>query len=411
MAIICMTLWEPTMARDEQRVDWIRNGLSREGLDAVICSLPTHVLLISGYWPVVGTALALATRDGVVAIIAPEDERELAERGWADHLRLFQPGSLERITTAEQSVRQPLAALISTLGLSRARLGYEEAQAYEPVSYASMHLYGAAVPELLHYVPPQAQSAPASSLLQRLASLKTPLELSRVRTACRMVAEAFDYGAARLKPGVSETEAAALFRGRLSADWNPGETARAGGFVFCMSGPNSATAYGAYARSRQRLLQPHDLVLVHCNSYAGGHWTDVTRTYCLGRPDERQRAMYAAVAEARAAALAAIRPGARAAEVDHAARSVLRERGFGDAFKHATGHGVGFAAIDHDARPRLHPKSDDVLEAGMLFNVEPAIYIEDYGGIRHCDMVTITGQGPEVLTPFQGEMHELWRDV
>lgn len=59
------------------------------------------------------------------------------------------------------------------------------------------------------------------------------------------------------------------------------------------------------------------------------------------------------------------------------------------------------------ARPRLHPKSDDVLEEGMVFNVEPAIYIEGYGGIRHCDVVTVTADGMELLTPFQASVEEL----
>jgi Xaa-Pro aminopeptidase/Xaa-Pro dipeptidase len=121
--------------------------------------------------------------------------------------------------------------------------------------------------------------------------------------------------------------------------------------------------------------------------------------------------MYAAVAEARQAALAAIRPGVKAADVDKAARSVLQARGFGDAFKHSTGHGVGFSAINANARPRLHPKSDDVLQTGMIFNVEPAVYFDGYGGLRHCDVVALTDRGPEVLTPFQGDMQQLWLKV
>jgi len=105
--------------------------------------------------------------------------------------------------------------------------------------------------------------------------------------------------------------------------------------------------------------------------------------------------------------LKAIRPGAKGAEVDLAARDALGERGFGPHFKHSTGHGIGFSAIDANAKPRLHPKSDDTLEVGMVFNVEPAIYFVGYGGIRHCDMVTVTESGAELLTPFQGSMDEL----
>jgi Xaa-Pro aminopeptidase len=111
--------------------------------------------------------------------------------------------------------------------------------------------------------------------------------------------------------------------------------------------------------------------------------------------------MYNAISAASKAALSAVRPGTKAAEVDTAARDVLEKRGFGPHFKHSTGHGVGFSAIDANANPRLHPKSQDTLEIGAVFNVEPAIYFEGYGGIRHCDMVTVTPSGVELLTPFQ----------
>ena len=71
-----------------------------------------------------------------------------------------------------------------------------------------------------------------------------------------------------------------------------------------------------------------------------------------------------------------------------------------NAFKHSTGHGVGFAAADPNALPRVHPASPDVLEKGMTFNIEPAIYIEGVGGMRHCDVVACTNVGTNVLTDF-----------
>jgi Xaa-Pro aminopeptidase len=174
-----------------------------------------------------------------------------------------------------------------------------------------------------------------------------------------------------------------------------------------MSGENSAKAHAAYARTRARQLRSGDLVMMHCNSCVQGFWTDITRAFHLGEPDERVVKMYEAVAEASQAALAEIRPGARASEVDRAAREVLSGKGFGKAFKHQTGHGVGFAAISADARPRLHPKSPDVLESGMVFNVEPAIYIDGFGGIRQCDLVVVNENGAEVLTDFQRDWREL----
>ena len=205
---------------------------------------------------------------------------------------------------------------------------------------------------------------------------------------------------------MKETEVASLFH-RLLTEIGTDHAHRAGGFVFCMSGPNAAQAYAAYAHSGTRRVKESDIVLVHCNSYADGFWTDITRTYCLGEIDPRQRTMYDAVFAARGAALASIRAGVRAADVDAAAREALASRGFGAQFKHSTGHGVGFAAIDAGAQPRLHPASPDVLLAGMVCNVEPAIYIDGYGGIRHCDVVAVTESGCEVLTPFHASLADL----
>jgi Xaa-Pro aminopeptidase len=148
-------------------------------------------------------------------------------------------------------------------------------------------------------------------------------------------------------------------------------------------------------------------VLVHCNSYLDGYWTDVTRTFVIGTQGKEQARIGQAVMVARARAISEIRPGSPAWKVDHAARQELKARGYGEDFKHPAGHGVGFHAISPTALPRLHPKSPDVLEKGMVFNLEPAVYIEGYGGMRHCDVIAVTESGAEVLTPFQSRLEEL----
>jgi Xaa-Pro aminopeptidase len=151
---------------------------------------------------------------------------------------------------------------------------------------------------------------------------------------------------------MKESEVAACFRAPLLAEGiGFDDVGRAGGFMFCMSGPNAAHAYAAYARSRARKLERGDLVLIHCNSFADGYWTDITRTYTLGGADDRQQRLYEAVFRARREALNRVRPGVRAADVDRAAREVVTAAGLGNEFKHSTGHGVGYAAIDHTAPP------------------------------------------------------------
>jgi Xaa-Pro aminopeptidase len=174
-----------------------------------------------------------------------------------------------------------------------------------------------------------------------------------------------------------------------------------------MSGSNSALAGAAYARSRPRAIDFNDLVLVHCNSYADGYWTDITRTYCVEPPDSRKRSIYAAIFDARDAAFELLRPGIPAAKVDNAARVALKQYDLDRYFTHSTGHEVGFGAIGTNDLPRLHPRSPDILETGMVFNVEPAVYIPEYGGIRHCDMLALTETGAELLTPFHTSLQDL----
>src|SRR5579884_1764117 len=394
------------MTRDNERIERIKHALGEAGLDAVVCTLPINVLLLSGYWPVVGTSLSIATRDGRIVVLAPKDEEEIARNGWADELHTFQPGSLEKVIDAIESIHKLLANAIRTLGIEHERIAYEDGPISEPASYAAMNLYGMTVikSELFS----SATLVPVGEVLAYLRSVKTQHEISRIRISCRIAERAFLEGANQIRAGLKETDVAAKFRTPLTTFGTGYEGVnRADGFMFCTSGANSAEAYGAYARSRSREIGRNEFILVHCNSYADGFWTDITRTYCIGELDERKRRMYDAVFDARRAAIESIHPGIRASDVDRAAREVLRAHGFEREFKHPTGHGVGFAVISHNALPRIHPMSHDLLEVGMVFNIEPGIYIDGYGGLRHCDMVAVGETGAEVLTPFQLSIEDL----
>lgn len=387
-----------------ERIARIQDALKSANLDAVICTFPSSVLMLSGYWPVIGSGIAVATSDGIVAVLAPHDEVNFARHGWASRIDIFHPGSLDKITTPALAASDPLRKLMHDLKLECARVGYEYGEASEPASYAGMHVYGQAVVEMLRYAAPSAALAPASLVLERLAATKTPPEVERIRLACQIASEAYAHGHTQLNDCRTEAEIASVYRAGFSVFGMPNVSVlRADGLAWCMSGPNSANAGSAFAHTGNRELQRGDLVLVHSNSYADGYWTDITRTQVLGESTDKQQKIFAAIKEARRAAFEVIRPGARAADVDTAAREVIRQHGFGDQFPHSLGHGVGFAAISANAHPRIHPLSDEVLEAGMTFNIEPAVYIEGYGGARHCDMVAVTDDGMELLTDFQGE--------
>ena len=388
-----------------ERIARIQDALKTDNLDAVLCTLPSNVLMLSGYWPVIGTGMAIATRDGEVAVLAPEDELQFAEHGWAARIDSFSPGSLNEITTPALAASGPLRQLIHDLKIDCARIGYELGEASEPASYAGMHVYNNTVIDMLRFAAPSAPLAPANAVIQRLAATKTEPEIECIRIACQIASEAYARGVREIEEGRRESEVAAAYRDGFSIfGMAKPNVLRSDGLAWCMSGPNSATARAAFAHTGNRELRRGDLVLIHSNSYADGYWTDITRTQVLGDSTDKQRKILAAIFDARAAAYSVIRPGVRAAAIDAAAREVIRHHGFAKAFPHSLGHGVGFAAISANAHPRIHPKSDEVLETGMTFNIEPAVYLEGYGGARHCDMVVVKESGMELLTDFQSEV-------
>jgi Xaa-Pro aminopeptidase len=394
------------MIRDKERIDRIQRVLFESNWDALVCALPSNVLLLSGYWPVIGSAIAIFTCEGRVIVLAPEDEKELAEQGWADEVRTFEGGSLHDLKTISENVSDALSEVRVQLGFRPGNvLGCEASPSFDPSTYASIFSYGAGIQSVLGSVFPFVALVDANTCLARLRSVMTDRELTLIRRACKISREAFLTTSANMNAGIHEFEIAALLRSNLLRGTSGKE--RGDGFAYCMSGPNSAQAYAAFQQTRSRTIEEGDFVLVHCNSYCGGFWTDITRTFSLGRSDAQHAAVRQAVLEATHKAISAVRPGVRASAVDNAAREVLSARGFGHAFRHATGHGVGFAAINHNAPPRIHPLSEDIIEPGMVFNIEPAVYLSGIGGMRQCNMVAVTDSGAELVSGFQNELSDL----
>ena len=162
------------------------------------------------------------------------------------------------------------------------------------------------------------------------------------------------------------------------------------------SGPNSALPHH---RAGERVLTDGDLLVLDFGGVLDGYCSDLTRTVSIGVPSSEGRRLHAAVHEAREAAVAAIRPGVLTSEVDAAARAVLDRHGYGEAFVHGTGHGLGLEI--HEA-PRVgRPRSDAVtprLEPGMVVTIEPGAYIPGFGGVRIEDDILVTESGGDVLT-------------
>jgi Xaa-Pro aminopeptidase len=159
------------------------------------------------------------------------------------------------------------------------------------------------------------------------------------------------------------------------------------------SGPRAALPH---ARTGGRTLERGDLLLLDFGAQVDGYCADLTRVAIVGaQPDERQRAIHGIVAQAQARALGGLRAGLTGREGDALARDLITQRGYGDAFGHSLGHGLGLEV--HES-PRLAATAEGVLPAGAVVTVEPGIYLPGWGGIRLEDDVLLTGTGVELLS-------------
>jgi Xaa-Pro aminopeptidase len=157
------------------------------------------------------------------------------------------------------------------------------------------------------------------------------------------------------------------------------------------AGPHSAYPH----HDNEKFAIRDTSVICDFGVYVEGYCSDITRTFLIGKADGRLREAYEVLAKAVKAGTALVRPGRPIKEVDLACRAVLREKGLDGYFVHSTGHGIGLEV--HEA-PTAGPRSKDILKKGMVFTVEPGVYIPGLGGLRIENDVLVTGSGAEVLT-------------
>jgi Xaa-Pro aminopeptidase len=195
-----------------------------------------------------------------------------------------------------------------------------------------------------------------------------------------------------VQPGRSEIDVAA------ELDWIIKQTGfeRPAFETIVASGPNSALPH---ARPTRRVLREGDGVVLDFGGVYDGYCVDLTRTLPLGDVGADFRRLFAAVAEAQQAAIASVRPGVSANQVDAAARDVLSRYGLEEAFGHGTGHGLGLEVHEEPRIAKARTGLPDVpLEPGMVFTIEPGVYVDGIGGVRIEDDVLVTKAGCEVLT-------------
>ncbi|MGK8505524.1 M24 family metallopeptidase [Nocardia asiatica] len=227
----------------------------------------------------------------------------------------------------------------------------------------------------------------ATPVLRELRMIKDAAEVDALRRAGAAIDRVHARMGEFLREGRTEAEVGRDIEAAIVAE---GHTEAA--FVIVGSGPHGADPHHGVS---ERRIEAGDVVVVDIGGpVEPGYYSDSTRTYVLGEPAPEVADRYAELESAQAAAVAAVRPGVTAAEVDAAARNPLTEAGFGPAFVHRTGHGIGLSVHEE---PYIVAGNDLVLRPGMAFSVEPGIYFRGAWGARIEDIVVVTEDGGESL--------------
>jgi Xaa-Pro aminopeptidase len=234
-------------------------------------------------------------------------------------------------------------------------------------------------------------------LVEGLRGVKDEDELALMSEAALLGCRLFEHILGYLRPGIAEIEVAAELEHQariLGAEGMSFETIVA-------SGERSAMPHG---RATVATLPRRGFVTLDFGIILNGYCSDMTRTVFLGMPKPRERAAYHAVLEAQETAVDAVAASVSCADVDEAARGILRREGLSEAFSHSTGHGVG---LEIHEPPRIGSGQKSRLQPGMVVTIEPGIYLAGKFGIRIEDMVAVTREGRQVLTPAPKALIEL----
>ncbi|GAG96718.1 unnamed protein product, partial [marine sediment metagenome] len=256
-------------------------------------------------------------------------------------------------------------------GLNLRRLGFEARH----ISFA-LHQQ---LTDILNKVKSQLELVPTDGLVEFLRVVKEPEEIELITKAVEIVDSALEYIEGIIHIGMSEKEIA----------WEIEKFLREKGSqtipfdIIVASGPNSALPH---AKPSQRAIRSGEPVVIDIGARVGGYSSDLSRTICLGSCDDTFNKVYDTVVRAQLEAIALITEGMSGDLADNLARTIIEQAGYGEAFGHGLGHGIGLAPHE---QPRLGPNSAERLTSGMVFTIEPGIYLAGWGGVRIEDTVVM----------------------
>jgi Xaa-Pro aminopeptidase len=238
----------------------------------------------------------------------------------------------------------------------------------------------------------QLKLVPTDGLVENIRAIKEPFEIERITKAIEITYAAFEYIEDIIHLGMTEKEVAWEIEKFLRDSGSQGIPFE----IIVASGPNSALPH---AKPSHRTINSNEPVIIDIGASYEGYSSDLTRTIYLGTSDDTFNKVYDTVLKAQQAVLSSVEAGITGDQADNIARKVVEQAGYGEAFGHALGHGIGLATHE---QPHIGPNSSEKLVNGMVFTIEPGIYLSGWGGIRIENNVIMEEGKVRVITNARG---------
>jgi Xaa-Pro dipeptidase len=363
--------------------------MDEEELDVLVVRAPDNVVYLTNFWGMKGYDAAVFPREGEPVLICLEASAEDADRtAWTDDVRLLQgyaPDDPRPPFARTLELAQEAARGYGRVGLELS-LGTQASDRMvgEPTTFTAAWFAGFGD-----------EAADATPLLVRARALKTEQELERIRLANEIAAAAMEHVRDRLRPGMKESQAAAIWQGFVHGEgtgWK-GRVELALPFSLVWSGPGIKT----FTATGDRPVLEDAPTLFEIWVCADGYWCDHTKNVCPGELSAEYARLEEQVMSVYTSIIHRCHPGESLAELDRAAREAIADAGYPGQPSHPLCHGVGARA--HEP-PYAHQAGGGTIEVGMVLAIEPGVYWEGGGGLRVEDNFLITATGAEKLSSF-----------
>ncbi len=342
------------------KIALLKNALKRNRLDAIIITKDVNVAYLSDFKG--HDAALFITRDRSTLIT---DSRYIEEA--EDTVKGFD------VCLSKGSLYESIREISSRTKLKRT--GFEA----HDLSYA-------VATRLKNFIG-SSSLIPTEDFVENFRMVKDPSEIALIRKSIALAKSVLDRTLPFIRPGVTEEFVAEKIEVAFIE-----QGARPGFELIVAAGHNSSKPH---ARPSNKRIDKNNMVMLDIGCALNGYNSDITRMVLTGRISLKMREIYNVVSAARAMAIDAVRPGEQISKLDRIARGYISKKGFGKFFGHALGHGVGMEVHE---KPSISGINKDTLTPGMVFTIEPAIYIPKVGGVRIEDMVLVTNKGYEVLS-------------